>query len=297
MAIGVFDGVHLGHKTVITHALAEAKERGTTVTVVTFEPHPAYVLRPESAPLLLTCLDAKLELLEAAGVDVTVIVSFDKDRAKETAHDFVQRLLVDTLAATKIIVGSDFHFGYKREGSVAMLEKLGLENGFSVDPITLFEQDDSAIEPVSSTAIRRALAGGNIALAASMLGRSYEVRGTVVQGDQRGRTIGFPTANVAIDEHIALPADAVYAGWYSRPDGTRHTCAINLGKRPTFHQHAQRSLLEAHLLDFDGDLYGEAATIEFAALLRSEKRFAGVDELVAQLHKDVEQAHMILSAA
>ncbi len=262
--------------------------------VVTFDPHPAYVLRPESAPLLLTDLEQKLDLLEACGVDTAVVVDFDRDRSKETAEEFVERVVVGCLGAKAVIVGSDFHFGANRSGNVEMLTKLGAEHGFEVEGVQLLPRSNAVNESVSSTAIRRALAGGEVATATAMLGRHHEIRGPVTEGDQRGRTIGFPTANVAVPRHMAIPADAVYAGWFVRQDGTRWPAAINIGKRPTFYQNAEHSLLEAHLIGFEGDLYGESAKVQLVELLRSEQRFDGIDALKDQLQKDVAKAKELL---
>ncbi|QGG94875.1 bifunctional riboflavin kinase/FAD synthetase [Actinomarinicola tropica] len=292
--IGVYDGVHLGHQAVIRTTQERAAALGVPMAVVTFDRHPATILRPENAPLLLTTLEQKLELLELAGVDCTFVVHFDEARSKEAAEDFVTEVLVGRLGARSIVVGEDFHFGHQRRGNVAMLRDMGAIHGFTVEGLDLLPSPTGATEPVSSTAIRRSLAGGDVAAAASMLGRSYELRGTVVQGDQRGRLLGFPTANVPVPTAMAIPADAVYAGWYIRPDGSRHAAAINLGRRPTFYEHADTSLLEAHLIDFSGDLYGEPARVEFVQLLRSEMRFDGVEALVAQLELDVAHAREVL---
>jgi len=293
VTIGAYDGVHVGHQAVIADVRRLAAERGCRSAVVTFDRHPATVVRPESAPKLLTDLDQKLELLEAQGVDMTVVITFDEARSKEEPEDFVQEVLIDALAARAVVVGADFHFGHHRRGNVALLRALGERAGFEVDGVELLPRPDGVAEPVSSTAIRRALAGGLVEAAQVMLGRPHEVRGVVVMGDQRGRTIGFPTANVNVPTAIALPADGVYAGWYERPNGEVHACAINLGRRPTFYEHADHSLLEAHLLDFSGDLYGEQARIRFTNFLRSERKFAGVDELVAQLRHDVATARQM----
>jgi riboflavin kinase/FMN adenylyltransferase len=173
---------------------------------------------------------------------------------------------------------------------------MGERHGFTCEPVVLIPRADGVNEPVSSTAIRRALAGGEIDSATRMLGRPYELRGTVVSGDQRGRTIGFPTANVQVPTGMCMPSDGVYAGVYLRPDGTEHTCAINLGRRPTFYDNQQFSLLEAYLLDFAGDLYGEEASVQFEAFLRSEKQFGGIDELKQQLVKDIEHARTAVLA-
>ena len=173
---------------------------------------------------------------------------------------------------------------------------MGEVNDFDVLPLDLLARIDGVAEPVSSTAVRRALAGGEVEVAARLLGRPFEARGVVVTGDQRGRLLGFPTANVEIPNQICLPADGVYAGWYERPDGSRHACAINLGRRPTFYEHADHSLLEAHLIDFSDDLYGERSYVRFSAFLRSERKFDGIDALVSQLKRDVESARSALGA-
>lgn len=297
VTIGVYDGVHLGHQAVIRATQQAARSLDVCTAVVTFDRHPATVLRPENAPLQLTTLDQKLELLDAAGVDCTYVVHFDEARSKEAAEDFVREVLVDRLATRALVVGEDFHFGHQRRGNVAMLREMGARHGFTVEGLALLPNPTGTDEPVSSTAIRRALAGGDVESAAVMLGRWYEMRGTVVMGDQRGRLLGFPTANVAVPAHLAVPADAVYAGWYLHPDGTRRMAAINLGRRPTFYEHADTSVLEAHIMDFDGDLYGEAARIQFVKLLRSEMRFDGIDALKAQLARDVESARGVLADA
>ncbi len=297
VAIGVFDGVHRGHDEVIraTHALANTI--GAKTAVVTFDPHPASLVRPETAPRLLTDLDQKLELLDAHGVDTVVVVSFDTAQASERAEDFVIRVLVEGLQTRGVVVGNDFHFGKGRGGNVELLASLGALHGFEVHGLGLISRTDGKDEPVSSTAIRRALAGGEVATAARLLGRPHEIRGLVVEGDKRGRAIGFPTANIAVPRQMAMPADAVYAAFYFRPDGSRHRAAVNIGKRPTFYQDAEHSLLEAHLIGFTGDLYGEKARVQFVSLLRSEQRFDGIDSLKAQLAIDVGRASEALERA
>ncbi|MCU1505014.1 MAG: ribF, partial [Ilumatobacteraceae bacterium] len=273
ITIGAYDGVHLGHQAVIAAVRRNAQALGARSVVVTFDRHPASVVRPESAPQLLTDLDQKLELLAGTGVDATGVVHFDQAQAGESPESFVKRVLAGCLATRLVVVGEDFHFGRARSGNVALLRDIGGEFDFEVQPVALMERSDGVDEPISSTAIRRALHGGDVGLAEAMLGRPFEVRGLVIQGDQRGRTIGFPTANVTVPGFICIPADGVYAGWYVRPDGRRHQCAINLGRRPTFYEHADHSLLEAHLIDFEGDLYGERAFVEFTDFLRSERKF------------------------
>lgn len=294
VTIGFFDGVHRGHASVVQKTKELADAAGVKTAVVTFDPHPASLVRPENAPQLLTSLDQKLELLEAEGVDTVIVVNFDTEQASETAEDFVLRVLVSGLQAKAVVVGADFHFGKGRGGNVAMLTALGETYGFGVHGLELISRVDRQAESVSSTSIRRALAGGEVETAARLLGRPHEVRGVVSLGDQRGRTIGFPTANVAVPKNMALPADAVYAAWYIRPDGSKHPAAVNVGKRPTFYQDAEHSLVEAHLIGFDGDLYDEEAKVRFVSLIRSEQRFDGIDALKAQLMLDIDQASAVL---
>jgi len=294
VTIGAYDGVHLGHRAVIAQVRARAAELGAASVVVTFDRHPASVVRPESAPKLLTDPAQKLELLASTGVDATLVVPFDVAASTEAPADFVRRVLVGALAVRGVIVGEDFHFGHKRSGSVALLREMSAQHDFEVVPLRLVARADGVDEPVSSTAIRRALAGGDVKRAAAMLGRDHEVRGTVGKGDQRGRTIGFPTANVEVDPVTCLPADGVYAARVVLPDGSRHDAAVNLGRRPTFHDRADHSLLEAHLLDFAGDLYGKRLRVSFAAFLRGERKFNGVDDLRAQLQHDIAHARAAL---
>ncbi len=296
LTIGAYDGVHQGHQAIIAQVRRGADELDARSVVVTFDRHPASIVRPESAPNLLTDLDQKLELLAATGIDATVLVRFDEAQAGEEPQSFVDRVLVGCLAAQRIVVGDDFHFGSHRQGNVSLLRELGIQHDFDVEPLELLARQDGVDEPISSTAIRRAMAGGQVELAASMLGRPFQARGVVVHGDQRGRLLGFPTANVEVPNVICLPADGVYAGWYLTPEGTRHPCAINLGRRPTFYEHADHSLLEAHLIDFDGDLYEQKARVEFTHFLRSERKFEGIEALVAQLNHDVEHARDVLDA-
>ena len=295
VAIGVFDGVHRGHRAVLATLREHADRLGCETAVVTFDPHPATVVRPESAPCLLTTLEQRLDLLAASGVDHAVVVRFDEERSREPAAEFVHEVLIDCLRVKAVVVGEDFHFGRGREGNIALLRHLGESSGFEVHPLGLVPREDGVVEPVSSTAIRRALAGGEVAQAAHLLGRPFEVRGTVVPGAHR--RLGFPTANLDTAAGLCLPADAVYAGWYVRPDGARHPAAVSIGRRPTFEDHAAASVLEVHLLDFEGDLVGEAAAVELVALLRSQRKFESVEALVAQLHHDVDEARRALHLA
>lgn len=294
ITIGAYDGVHLGHQAVISHVRQQAADLGARSAVVTFDRHPASVVRPESAPLLLTAPDQKMELLEATGVDAVIVVPFNDEQAAESPESFVDRVFVRCLDTQLIVVGEDFHFGRHRDGNVDLLRKLGAEKDFDVEPLELLPRVDGVGEPVSSTAIRRALAGGDVTRANEMLGHVFEARGSVVTGDQRGRLLGFPTANVEVPNTISLPADGVYAGWYERPSGESYPCAINLGRRPTFYEHADSSLLEAHLLDFEDDLYGEQARVKFTHFLRSERKFDGIEALKEQLDLDTAHASQLL---
>jgi len=300
VTIGAYDGVHRGHRAVISHVRRLAGERGAASAVVTFDRHPASVVRPDSAPLLLTDLDQKLELLHTTGVDYTLVLHFDEARSKESAEDFVTEVLVGCLNAKAVVVGEDFHFGHQRRGNVALLADMGAELGFEVIGVALVTPDGALADgerPVSSTAVREALREGRLAEANRMLGRHHEVRGRVVDGDKRARDLGFPTANVAVAPDICLPADGIYAAWYRRPDGRAHPAAVSLGRRPTFYDDAETSVLEAHLLDWKGDLYGEPARIAFVERLRDEERFASVDALVDQMHRDCERARRVLGSA
>jgi riboflavin kinase/FMN adenylyltransferase len=290
ITIGAYDGVHLGHRAVIDQVREIAAAQSARSVVLTFDRHPATVVRPESAPALLTNAEQRLELLAETGIDAAVVLPFDAHQSHENPESFIERVLVHGLGVRTIVVGEDFHFGKDRQGNVDLLEKVGRTNDFEVQPIRLVERADGITEPISSTAIRRALAGGDVEVAAAMLGRLHEVRGPVVEGDKRGRLIGFPTANVFVPKAVCLPADGVYAGWFERRDGVVRPCAINLGRRPTFYEHADASLLEAHLLDFDGDLYGEEVKVRFAHFLRSERKFDGIEAIAAQLQLDVAHA-------
>jgi riboflavin kinase / FMN adenylyltransferase len=293
VTIGAYDGVHVGHRHLIAQVRTLAAELRCASAVVTFDRHPAVVVRPESAPLVLTDLDQKLELLADTGVDYTLVVHFDERRSLESAEDFVTEVLVGCLRAQAVVVGHDFHFGNRRQGDVALLQRMGARYGFDVHGLRL-KLDGDGQEPVSSTRIRRLLADGSVEQAALLLGRPHEVRGTVERGDRRGRELGFPTANVAVPAEIQLPADGIYAGWYAGPDGTSRRAALSLGKRPTFYREAPSSLLEAYLLDFDGDLYDEQASVRFVARLRDEERFDSVDALIDRMGRDVEATRRLL---
>ena len=297
VTIGAYDGVHLGHQVVIAEVRRRAEELGISSAVVTFDRHPASVVRPESAPRLLTDLDQKLELLAGTGIDRCLVVAFDEARSKEPAEDFVHEVLVGCVAAKVVIVGDDFHFGHQRRGNVDLLRSMGTDLGFEVEGLALVDaagRPASDRDRASSTAIRHALVEGDLASATTMLGRPYEVRGIVAHGDERGRDLGFPTANVSVPGDILLPADGIYAGWVERADGSTWPAALSLGRRPTFYAEAHASLLEAHLLDFDDDLYGEAVKVRFVERLRGEVRFDSAEELIEQIRRDCDHARTIL---
>lgn len=295
VTIGAYDGVHLGHRAVIAEVRARASAQAAESVVVTFDRHPASVVRPESAPPLLTDLAQKLELLAATGVDRTLVICFDKARSEESAEDFVSEMLVGRLRARSVVVGHDFHFGKGRGGNVALLSEMGNRLGFDVLGMRLVgEESDSSA--VSSTRIRGLLKEGSVAEVVPLLGRPHEVRGQVVHGDGRaGAELGFPTANVAVPGEILLPADGIYAGRYQRPDGSSIPAALSLGRRPTFYPEGAPLLLEAHLLDFKGDLYGEEARVRFVGRLRDELRFESAEALVDQMHRDVSDVRSLLS--
>jgi riboflavin kinase / FMN adenylyltransferase len=297
VTIGAYDGLHLGHRALIAELSARAREDALTTAVVTFDRHPAMVVRPESAPCLLCDLDQRLELLATTGIALAVVVPFDQERANETAEDFVNQILVHGLGARLVVVGEDFHFGHGRKGNVALLAEMGLTAGFDVEGVSLSTDgvggDGRAgtTEAISSTRIRTALAEGRVEEAAALLGRPHQVRGTVVSGDRRGGAeLGFPTANVDVPAGICLPAAGIYAAWYRRPDGTEHRAAVSVGRRPTFYGDDAPLMVEAYLLDFDGDLYGETAQVSFVARLRDEEAFDSAEALIEQIHRDVDAA-------
>lgn len=296
VTIGAYDGVHLGHRKVLRLVRELANARGLDAVCVTFDRHPATVVRPETAPRLLTSLEHKLELLVSTDLlDVVAVLEFDEGRSKETAEDFVHQVLVRLLGVRLVVVGADFHFGHHRGGNVALLQRMGADLGFEVIGLGLVAPESDVVhEPYSSTRVRHRLAASDVRGAAALLGRPHEVRGVVVQGDQRGRELGFPTANVALDTEACLPADGIYAGRFRGDDGQWRPCAISLGRRPTFYEQQEYSLLEAYVLDFDGDLYGQHVSVQFVEHLRGEQRFDSVDELVAQMHRDCDRAREIL---
>jgi riboflavin kinase/FMN adenylyltransferase len=299
VTIGAFDGVHLGHQAVLRLARDLAQARGLSAAVLTFDRHPAEVVRPGSAPKLLTTLEQKLELLEATGaVDECLVLTFDQTRSKEPAEQFVDELLASALQAHLVVVGADFHFGHRRHGDVQLLQRMGAELGFDTIGLGLIASPDHGETgvPYSSTRIRSLIEQGEVADAAEMLGRPHEVRGTVARGDARGRALGFPTANVTVPENICLPADGVYAGTFAAADGVVRAAAVSVGRRPTFYAEAGMRLCEAYVLDFEGDLYDQRARVAFTHHLRGQVRFDAIDDLVAQMWADVDHVRALRPA-
>lgn len=297
VTIGAYDGVHLGHQAVLRLVRELAGARGFEAALVTFDRHPAEVVRPESAPRLLTTLDQRLELLDATGdLDLCWVLTFDEARSKEAAEDFVREVLVDGIGARLVVVGADFHFGHGRGGNVPLLERMGAELGFEVLGLGLVAvEGDATAVPYSSTRIRELLAKGDVAEAARLLGRPHEVRGVVERGDQRGAEhLGMPTANLTVPERICLPADGVYAGTFVAEDGVERPAAISVGTRPTFYADGE-VLVEAYVLDFDGDLYGQRVKVRFREWVRGQERFDSTEALVEQMNADVEATRRILA--
>lgn len=294
VAVGTFDGIHVGHQALLLETCRQAENLGATPVVAIFDRHPASVVRPESAPRLLTELGQRISLLGQAGIELCYVVRFDEERSLQEPEQFVDEVVIGALNAKAMVMGEDFHFGRRRRGDTALLANLEATYGFKVLAIPLVSLPNLG-GPVSSTRVREALARHDIELASALLGREHEVRGVVEHGDHRGRTIGFPTANVAVPGDVMLPFDGVYAGWYERSDGSLWPAAINLGRRPTFYDENGLRLLEAHLLDFDDDLYGERAKVRFGRWIRGEVKFPGIDALVEQLHRDVKTARAMLA--
>ncbi len=290
VTIGNFDGVHRGHRAVIGRVVDEAGSHGLRAVVLTFDRHPSEFLRPDKAPCRLCEPERKVELLMQTGVDYLCVLPFDQELADKEAADFVKEVLVDGLNVRRVVVGRNFRFGRNRRGSLAMLNQMGEEFGFVADEIELVSVQGFDI---SSTRIRSAISHGDVEWASRALGRDFSMCGTVVEGDKRGKDLGFPTLNVYPPERHCRPADGVYAGW-TVVDGKRFRAAINVGRRPTFVQHGG-VLIEAHLLDYEGpELYGKPVEIGFTRWLRGEYRFADAAELVEQIGRDVEEARRIL---
>ncbi|RYB96317.1 bifunctional riboflavin kinase/FAD synthetase [Nocardioides glacieisoli] len=293
VSIGNFDGVHLGHAHVLREARATAARLGiATVVAVTFDPHPMAVLRPEHAPPTLSSIETRARLLESAGVDAILVLAFDRQIASWSPAEFIDRILVETLHAGAVVVGSNFRFGAKAAGEVATLVEAGATRDFDTVGVPL----DGGPQVWSSTYVRQCLATGDVAGAAEALGRAFTVRGTVVEGDKRGRELGFPTANVPIPPVDAAPVDGVYAGWLTRLDtGERYPAAISVGTNPTFDGERERRV-ESYVLDRDDlELYGVEVVVEFVDRLRGQVKFEGVPALIETMHDDVRRAREILA--
>ena len=298
VTIGVFDGVHRGHAEIIGRAVQLAHERGVPSVLLTFVPHPSEVVRPGSHPPALTTIVRRAELVEQLGVDVFCALPFTLEFSRMAPDEFVHHALVAQLHASAVVVGDNFRFGHKAAGDVAVLERLGETFGFTTHGIPLLREDGA---PISATYVRSCVLAGDMGAATHALGRPHRVDGVVERGDQRGRDLGFPTANLRTDEWTAVPADGVYAGRAFRLDEWGRTmpgeplgvAAISVGTNPTFEVRQRR--VEAYLLDFEGDLYGDALGIEFVERLRGMEKFDDVDALVKQMHLDVERTRSLLS--
>jgi riboflavin kinase / FMN adenylyltransferase len=275
LAVGEFDGVHIGHREVI---------RGAD-TVLTFEPHPRAVVAPDSAPMLLTSLPVKADLIADLGVQELVVIPFDGSFAAQTAQEFIDRVLVEQLGAQKVSVGENFRFGNRAKGDADLLRA---QTAFETRVSELVEMDG---EIVSSTHIRGLVTAGEVDVARRFLGAPFQMRGTVVHGDMRGRTLGFPTANLVPQPGLVVPGHGVYA-CRAQVGGESRLAAVNVGVRPTF-KTGRGLLVEAYLLDFDGDLYDRELRVEFLERLRGERRFDSAESLVEQMHRDVDDARRI----
>jgi riboflavin kinase/FMN adenylyltransferase len=291
----VFDGVHRGHRLIIDRARRLATQLGASTVAVTFDPHPSAVVRPDSQPLMLSTIAHRASLLGAAGIETVLVLPFTKELSSWSPAEFVDRVLVDGLAAIGVVVGEAFRFGHRASGDVALMQELGTERGFTVDAVPLelravAEHGDLAHVAWSSTYVRQCVAEGDVAEAARALTRPHRVEGVVVHGDHRGRDLGFPTANLDAVPHAAIPGDGVYAGWLVRRVGTTVEdplpAAISIGTNPTFGGFARR--VEGYVLDRDDlDLYGEYVAFDFVTQLRPTVKFEAIDALVEQIEEDV----------
>lgn len=289
VAIGTFDGVHRGHR----HLLSALAGNGLEPAVVTFDPHPLSVVRPDVAPLMLSTLDQRLELLAESGVEGALVLPFDPARSRQEARDFVKEVLFDAMQARLMVVGQGFRFGYRASGDVALLRAMAAESDVRVTECELMAD----ASPVSSSRVRALVAAGDVSAAAALLGRPHRVEGAVVHGDARGRELGYPTANLDVPHGSAVPDDGVYAGWlimdpYS-DSRTRYPAAISVGTNPTFHGTSRR--VEAFAIDRTGlDLYDRPAAIDFVERLRGQVAFSGIEPLMVQMAADVDACRKIL---
>jgi riboflavin kinase/FMN adenylyltransferase len=289
VTVGVFDGVHRGHQRLIGRAVERARERGLPAVLVTFDPHPAEVVRPGSHPARLTTLPRRAELVGALGVDAFCVLPFTLELARTEPPEFAHEVLVERLHAADVVVGRNFRFGHKAAGDVALLTRLGQRFGFGVEGLELITDDGITF---SSTYIRSCIDAGDVAAAAAAFGRPHRVEGVVVHGDRRGRELGFPTANLATAQYTALPADGVYAGLFEIKGRTLPS-AISVGTNPTFSGRVRT--VEAYVLDVDEDFYGFEVALDFVHRLRGQERFADVEALVAQMQRDVAHTRELLA--
>ena len=285
VALGNFDGVHLGHQAVLRRAVEEGRLRSMKVVAATFHPHPRSVVGVGEPPRLLTPLALRSDVLLRYGADDVVVIPFDLELSRKSPEQFVRDVLVGEIGASVVVVGENFRFGHRAAGDFRDLERLMREVGGT--GIAVGVRGAGMEGEISSTRIRTLISEGEVAEAAGLLGRPYVLRGEVVLGDQRGRLIGFPTANVMPDPSAVIPARGVYAGFVHVGD-QRYAACTNVGVAPTFDRAESR--VEAHLMDFDGDLYGRVVDVSFAKRIREERRFSGIDELTAQIRRDVAEA-------
>lgn len=288
VTVGVFDGVHRGHRQLIERAVRRGRERDLPVVVVTFDPHPAELVRPGTHPARLSTLDRRAQLISECGADVFCVIPFTPQLATMEPAEFAHEILVDRLHAAAVLVGSNFTFGHRAAGDVAELGRLGDRFGFTLEALDLISDDEVTF---SSTYIRSCIDAGDVGAAAGALGRWHRVDGVVVHGHKRGRDLGFPTANVACPPHTAVPADGVYAGWFGIGD-RRLPTAISVGSNPTFSGRVRT--VEAYVLDVDEDFYGHEVGVEFVHRLRGQEFYDGIEPLVAQMARDVERTRELL---
>jgi riboflavin kinase / FMN adenylyltransferase len=289
VALGNFDGFHLGHQAVVSRAVARAFHERRPVIVATFDPHPVRFFKPEVPPFRLTTLDQRDKLFAHAGADAMLVFEFGAELASTSAEDFVSRLLAGRIGAAGVITGDDFTFGRGRTGNVATLKTLGAHSGIAAEAVAQVLVDG---ERVSSGRVRDALIAGGTGDATRMLSRPYAIEGAVQRGDQRGRELGYPTANLQLGDYLR-PRYGIYAVRETLGDGSEHPGVASLGVRPTFEP--PQELLEAHLFDFDGDLYGRTIEVALHAYIREEKKFDDVEALVAQMREDEAAARKLLA--
>jgi riboflavin kinase / FMN adenylyltransferase len=285
LAIGFFDGVHLGHQQIIRQTTTDARQHEALALILTFDKHPNTVIAPDRAPALIYPLEQKLRVIESLEADVTLVVHFDKAFSERGGEEFVRTLAGEAGPIRSICVGANFTFGHKRSGNVELLRRLGAELKFTVHGQAAVALDGKA---VSSTRIRQAISAGNLDAASQMLGRAYSLVGPVVRGDQLGRKLGFPTANLDVTG-LVLPPSGVYVAQV-KASGSLHRAVVNIGSRPTLQSPQPQLRVEAHLLEFNGDLYGKTLELIFVEKLRDEKKFPSLDELREQIARDISKA-------